>query len=175
MARPYVRVVAAVIALALFGCSPVPSGGGPKPKAIYLLPASAATPDELVKVLSADALGLDGVIDRSKETSSVGGTERPKFPQYQVAYWFPKAGSSVFGVALVQFVGNSELSSRYHIDVYSEDDHCALCSLTETAFAEAGLPVDSVCSSESEEHTLERRRCDTRRYATVSARPHGLP
>jgi hypothetical protein len=140
----------------------MPSGGGPSPRAVLVISSRDYPVEQVVGVLDSTPRSLDARVDKSKETRVVGNQTLPRFPMYEVAFWYPFNRSDFYGVALVKwFPGGEETNDRYFVDVYAEDAGCSLCSAVKAAFDEHHIAYFSACEHPENSTKYERIRCGT--------------
>ena len=153
------RLFSILTAMIILGCSPIPQGSGPSPNQILVVSASSYPAQKILESIGTAELGLDEGFDKSNDV--IGDSEHPRYPQYEIAYWYPFKGSEFYGVAIVKWVGDSELSRKYYIDVYSEDEKCSLCEGVIGALQAARIVHYSACKEKPRKSEYEAARCET--------------
>ncbi len=158
-ARFTVRHLKFLLVLIVFGCSPLPQGSGPSPNQILVVSAESYQSEKIIQTISAAKLGLDDGFDKSSEVIEIGDSKHPRYPQYEIAYWYPYNDSKFYGVAIVKWAKESRLSHKYFIDIYSEDKKCGLCEGVTRALKEAGIVYYSACEQNPRKSNHEEARC----------------
>ena len=154
------RILNLFLIIFIFGCSPLPQGSGPSPNQILVVSAETYQSKIIVQTISNAKLGLDKSIDKTKEVIEVGGNIHPRYPHYEIAYWYPFNESKLYGVAIVKWVRESRLSHKYYIDIYTEDKNCGLCKGVMSALKEAEIEYYSACEENSSKSDYEEARCE---------------
>ena len=149
----------------LFGCGSESSP--PSPRAVLVVSSNDYSPSQVMRSIDSLRGSLGPKIDKAADTVDVGGKAIRRFAQYQIAYWYPFAGSDFYGVAVVKWVsdlkgkGADEMRDRYFIEVYARDESCELCNSVKSALAEHQISYFSACDHPGARSEYERIRCGT--------------
>jgi len=158
------RVLPLALAASLVGC--MPQSGEPGPRAVLVV-SSKDYPTKSVADALQSLRTLGPGIDKSRDTIDAGGKQIAHFSQYELAYWYPDNGSSVYGVALIKWVSNlngpeaASIRDRYFVEVYSQDQSCALCSSVKESLVKHNVSFFSACDHPASSTEYEKVRCGT--------------
>jgi hypothetical protein len=154
-----------LLSLCIVGC--MPQGSGPSPRAVLVISSKDYSLEKVLEPLESLHDLLKSKIDKKQETIEVGGRAVPEFAQYEIAYWYPQGGSNIYGVGLVKWASDLKgpdavaMSQRYFVEVYAEDDACALCASVKRSFLQHNISYFSACENPKTSTAYEKIRCGT--------------
>jgi hypothetical protein len=156
------RFIPLLLSLCILGC--MPQGSGPSPRAVLVISSKDYSPEKVLEPLESLHDLLESKVDKKQETS---GRAIPQFDQYEIAYWYPQGGSNIYGVSLVKWVSHLKgpdsetMSQRYFVEVYAQDEACALCASVKRSFLQHNISYFSACENRKTSIAYEKIRCGT--------------